>query len=45
MDYSFENKILERMQKAKRGLVFFASDFAAYGNSKACNKALERYYQ
>ena len=30
------------MKKAKRGLVFFTSDFAAYGNGKACNKALER---
>jgi len=30
------------MKKAKRGLAFFTSDFAAYGNSKACNKALER---
>ena len=30
------------MKKAKRGLVFFTSDFAAYGNSKTNNKALER---
>ena len=30
------------MKKAKRGLVFFTSDFAAYGNGKTCNKALER---
>jgi hypothetical protein len=42
MDYTIENKIFERMKKAKRGLVFFTSDFAAYGNGKACNKALER---
>jgi hypothetical protein len=42
MDYTIENKIFERMKKAKRGLVFFTSDFAAYGNSKANNKALER---
>jgi len=42
MDYTIENKILERMKKAKRGLVFFTSDFTAYGNSKANNKALER---
>jgi len=42
MDYTIENKIFERMKKAKRGLAFFTSDFAAYGNSKACNKALER---
>jgi hypothetical protein len=42
MDYTVENKIFERMKKARRGLVFFASDFVAYGNSKANNKALER---
>ncbi|MDR3189368.1 MAG: type IV toxin-antitoxin system AbiEi family antitoxin domain-containing protein, partial [Prevotellaceae bacterium] len=35
-------KIFERMKKAKRGLVFFTSDFAAYGSSKTNNKALER---
>jgi hypothetical protein len=42
MDYTIEDKILERMEKARRGLVFSASDFAVYGNSKANNKALER---
>ena len=42
MDYTIEEKIFERMKKAKRGLVFFTSDFAIYGNSKTCNKALER---
>jgi len=42
MDYTIENKIFERMKKAKRGLVFFTSDFAAYGNSRTNNKALER---
>ncbi len=42
MEYTIENKIFDRIKKAKRGVVFFASDFAAYGNSKACNKALER---
>jgi hypothetical protein len=42
MDFNIENKIFERMKKAKRGLVFFTDDFTAYGNSKACNKALER---
>lgn len=30
------------MKKAKRGLVFFATDFTAYGNAKSCSKALER---
>jgi hypothetical protein len=39
---NIEYKILERMKKAKRGVVFFASDFATYGDSKTCNKALER---
>ena len=38
MDYTIENRIFERMKKAKRGLVFFTSDFAAYGNSKTNNK-------
>jgi hypothetical protein len=42
MDYTVENKIFDRMKKAKRGVVFFTSDFAAYGNGKAINKALER---
>jgi hypothetical protein len=34
MDYTIENKIFERMKKAKHGLAFFASDFTVYGNSK-----------
>jgi hypothetical protein len=42
MDYTIEDKIFERMKKAKRGVVFFATDFTTYGNGKACNKALER---
>ena len=42
MDYTIEEKIFKRMKKAKRGLVFFTSDFASYGNTKTCNKALER---
>ncbi|KAA6328639.1 hypothetical protein EZS27_022488 [termite gut metagenome] len=29
MDYTIENKIFERMKKAKRGYGFFAGDFAA----------------
>ena len=44
MDYTIENKIFNRMKKANRGLVFFPNDFVAYGNSKACNKALERLH-
>jgi hypothetical protein len=39
---NIEYKIFERMKKAKRGMVFFASDFAVYGDTKTCNKALER---
>lgn len=39
---TIENKIFNRMKKAKRGMVFFSTDFAAYGNAKACSKALER---
>jgi hypothetical protein len=42
MENTIENKIFNRMRKAKRGVFFFASDFATYGNSKSCNKALER---
>jgi hypothetical protein len=42
MSKTIEHKIFERMKKAKRGVAFFASDFAAYGDTKACNKALER---
>jgi hypothetical protein len=42
MDENIEYKIFERMKKAKRGMVFFASDFSVYGTTKACNKALER---
>lgn len=42
MDLSLENKILERIKKAKRGALFFASDFASYGSTASCNKALER---
>ncbi|MDR2844018.1 MAG: type IV toxin-antitoxin system AbiEi family antitoxin domain-containing protein [Candidatus Symbiothrix sp.] len=42
MIYTIENKVFERMKKAKRGVVFFASDFTAYGNGNTCSKALER---
>jgi hypothetical protein len=42
MDYTIEYKIFERMKKAKRGVAFFTTDFASYGNSKTCNKALVR---
>jgi hypothetical protein len=39
---TIEDKIFSRIKKAKRGVVFFVSDFAAYGNAKSCSKALER---
>ncbi|MDR3366876.1 MAG: type IV toxin-antitoxin system AbiEi family antitoxin domain-containing protein [Prevotellaceae bacterium] len=39
---NIEYNIFERMKKAKRGVVFFASDFVVYGNSNTCSKALER---
>ncbi|MDR3133786.1 MAG: type IV toxin-antitoxin system AbiEi family antitoxin domain-containing protein [Prevotellaceae bacterium] len=39
---NIENRILNRMRKARRGMVFFVTDFTAHGNSKSCNKALER---
>ena len=39
---TIEDKIFSRMKKAKRGVVFFATDFTAYGNAKSCGKALER---
>ncbi|GAP71458.1 hypothetical protein SAMD00024442_12_49 [Candidatus Symbiothrix dinenymphae] len=42
MDYTVENKILKKMRQNRRGKIFFANDFAACGNIKACNKALER---
>jgi hypothetical protein len=42
---NLEYKIFKRMKKAKRGMVFFVTDFTAYGNSKACNKALERLFR
>jgi hypothetical protein len=34
MNENIEYKVFERMKKAKRGMVFFASDFAAYGDTK-----------
>ncbi len=40
--YIVENKILEKIRKAKRGSLFFVDSFAAYGNAKAVQKALER---
>lgn len=42
MSLNIEEHILNRIKKAKRGKAFFTDDFLAYGNSKACAKALER---
>jgi hypothetical protein len=42
MEYTIEDNILKKMKQNKRGKIFFTNDFAAYGNGKACNKALER---
>ncbi|MDR3244829.1 MAG: type IV toxin-antitoxin system AbiEi family antitoxin domain-containing protein [Prevotellaceae bacterium] len=42
MEYTLEDKILKKMKLNRRGKIFFTNDFAAYGNNKACNKALER---
>jgi hypothetical protein len=39
MDYTIENKILKKMKQNRRGKIFFANDFAAFGTAKACNKA------
>jgi hypothetical protein len=45
MDYTIESKVLNKMKKNRRGKIFFTNDFAALGNYKACNKALERLAQ
>jgi hypothetical protein len=37
---SIENKIFTKIKKCGRGKEYFASDFAAYGESKAVSKAL-----
>lgn len=39
---TIEDKILSKVKKCGRGSVFFISDFMAYGNRNAINKALER---
>ena len=39
---TIEDKIINKMKKCGRGSVFFISDFVAYGNRNAINKALER---
>ncbi len=42
MPLAIEYKIIEKIKKAGRGWLFFTSDFLAFGNSKAVNKALQR---
>ncbi len=39
---SVEFKIEKRVKSRGRGKIYFASDFAGFGSSKAVNKALER---
>lgn len=39
---SLEDKILEKIKKAKRGSLFFTEDFLRFGTAKAVAKALER---
>jgi hypothetical protein len=42
MAESIEIKILDRIKKAGRGVLFFTDSFMAFGNAKAVSKALER---
>lgn len=39
---SFDDKILIKIKKAKRGSLFFAEDFLNFGPAKTASKALER---
>lgn len=39
---SIDNKIINKIKKAKRGSLFFIEDFLHLGTSKAVSKALER---
>lgn len=39
---SVDDKILQKMKKAKRGSLFFVDDFLIYGSAKTVLKALER---
>ena len=41
-EYTIEDKVLKKMKQNRRGKIFFAKDFIALGNYKACSKALER---
>ncbi len=42
MNESTEIKILSRIKKARKGVLFFAESFIAYGNMEAVKKALQR---
>ena len=42
MTESTENKVIERIKKAKRGSVFFTDDFLRFGSAKTISKSLER---
>jgi hypothetical protein len=42
MSQSIDNKIINKVKKARRGSLFFINDFLSFGNAKAVSKALER---
>jgi len=42
MSQSIDNKIINKIKKARRGSLFFINDFLSFGNAKAVSKALER---
>lgn len=42
MAESIENRVIEKIKKAKRGTVFFIDDFVSFGAGKTVNKILER---
>lgn len=42
---STHDEILEKINLAKRGSLFFVDDFLSFGNAKAVSKALERLVQ
>ncbi|WGU71117.1 DUF6088 family protein [Capnocytophaga canimorsus] len=39
---SIDNKILDKIKKAKRGTLFYTEDFLSFGTHKAISKGLER---
>jgi hypothetical protein len=42
MIQSIDDKIFAKIQKSKRGSLFFTDDFLSFGSAKAVSKALER---